>query len=440
VAAHEGARTRRRLNKQKVEVSRADSPFRPGDNLQDCARLGQDGMVTLGLFARAISWSVWLCSLVLVLSAKSAAAQDAPYYYFDPDGRGAHAFYNPQNFIVQGGLGALYQERVDTFDWLGGFETVNHSLTHPVKAVRDYGWERFFYREFIPHLGPGQNYVPNYVWHFLGGGMRTKLMEEYFTYHRFPLPRLWAWTTMYAYHYLNEAVQAERFAHDKKYTVDPLPDMMFFDWLGGLVFRFDRVNRYMSRRLHMREWSYQAQFNPFTLRLLNNGQLYWLRRHLAGPISLSFLTGEQISSLNLTVGWGAGHQISAGAGPKSKAFVARKNGDTDPAGIVFSYGLYYSVNDNPFVVLTYEPKGARSGKKGVDSLEAAGKCMLNVYPGPLEIAGQPFGLSMIYQRGTVFLGLTFGYSPLGLTAGMPHSNEVLTGAGGVVTRAERGVH
>ena len=71
---------------------------------------------------------------MLLLVADTVAAQDS-YYYFDPDQRGAHAFYNPWNFIAQGGLGAIYQDPLDTFDWIDGFVIVNESLTHPVEAI-----------------------------------------------------------------------------------------------------------------------------------------------------------------------------------------------------------------------------------------------------------------------------------------------------------------
>lgn len=351
------------------------------------------------------------------LSAASQAPEQGKkhdYYYYDPDGLGAHAFYNPQNFIVQGGLGALYDERLEGFEWSAGFQTVNKSLSNPIDTIDEYGWGRFFYREFLPHIGPGQNYVPNWVWHFTGGGMRTKLMEEYYTHlGAKPWPaRVAAWATLYSYHYLNEAVQAARFKGHRRTTTDPLADMYFFDWAGALLFQFDAVNRYMSRTLHQREWSFQAQLDPRTGRLFNNGQMYWLRREIYGAFSLSFLTGEQITSLNVTYGWGGGRQISLGVGPKSKAFIARNNGDTDPTTIVFSYGVYYSVNDNPFVTFTYEPgdriKGSASGQR------ERGKSMLNLYPGALDLFGHPLGMSLAFDRDTVFAGFAMGALPAGV--------------------------
>src|SRR5687768_15217076 len=95
----------------------------------------------------------------VVLMQTTAHAQSGDYYYYDSDGVGAHAFYNPQNFIVQGGLGALYEEPVDEFPWRDGFVIATRSLLNPVDAIEAYGWDKFFYREFAPHLGPGQNYV-----------------------------------------------------------------------------------------------------------------------------------------------------------------------------------------------------------------------------------------------------------------------------------------
>jgi hypothetical protein len=349
--------------------------------------------------------------LIGVVPRARAQAESDSYYYYDPDGLGAHAFYNPQNFIVQGGLGALYDERVDRFDWSGGFSTVNHSLVDPIGAVDDYGWKRFFYREFVPHAGPGQNYVPNWVWHFMGGGMRTKLMEEYYTHLGVRNARTLAWFTLYSYHYLNEVVQAERFKRSRRSTVDAIADMYFFDWAGGLLFQFDAVNRFVSGTLHMREWSFQAQYNPVTQSFVNNGQLYWMRLALLGPISVSFLTGEQITSLNLTVGWRAGRQLSVGVGPKSKAFIARKNGDTDPSAIVFSSGIYYSIHDNPFVTLTYEPEERPHGRR---NRLTDGRYLLNVYPGVLRVFGHPVGATLAYDEKAVFMGLAFGPLPAGV--------------------------
>ncbi|MFT3926887.1 MAG: hypothetical protein QM778_30355 [Myxococcales bacterium] len=347
--------------------------------------------------------------------ATGAAAADDRYYYYDPDGVGAHAFYNPWNFIVQGGLGALYDTPMDSFDWSGGFATLNKSLGSPLDAIHEYGWGRFIYREFTPHPGAGQNYVPNWVWHFTGGGMRTKLMEEYYRHlglDEWPA-RIAGWASLYSMHYLNEAVQAARFEGHRRTTIDPLSDMYFFDWTGALMFQFDAVNRFMSRRLHQREWSYQAQYDPLARRLLNNGQLYWMRVGLYGPVSLSFLTGEQITSLNLTYSWDDVHQISVGAGPKSKAFIARNNGDTDASGIVWSAGVYYSVNDNPFVVFTYEPSERHGGERH----PGQAKYMVNCYPGLLRVFDQPAGMSLSYQLEAFFVGFAMGPLPMGMVLG-----------------------
>lgn len=366
----------------------------------------------------------WLLGVWTWTGVASAQAGKRDYYYYDPDGVGAHAFYNPQNFVVQGGLGALYNERVDQFAWADGVKIVNRSLVQPGKAIDQYGWGNFFYREFVPHLGPGQNYVPNWLWHLMGGGLRTKLLEEYYAHRGVKQARLLSWLTMYSYHYLNEVVQAARFKKNSKYTIDPLADMYFFDWVGGLLFRFDAVNRFMSRTLHMREWSYQAQYNPFTRRLFNNGQLYWLRARIAGPVSLSLLTGEQISSLNLTFEWGDGRQLSAGAGPQAKGFIAQKSGATDVEEIIFNYGVYYSIDDNPFVTFTFEPKTRHIRTLDGRHYQFTGKAMLNFYPALVELFDQPVGLTLAYHQDAVFAGFSVGLLPASLVfSSLPVVNE-----------------
>ncbi len=346
------------------------------------------------------------------------------YYYFHPTKAGAQAFYDPLQQIIEGGFGALYNMKIDEFEWLDGIKKLNYSLAHPIEVINNYGWKKFFYYEFIPHTGKGANWVANYTWHFIALGMRTKLLEEYYRYNKYPYPWAFSLTTIYTLHYINEVIQAAKFK-SLRGSVDALPDLLFFDWLGALFFSFDPINNFMTKYLHLTEWSHQTQLNPFTNRLINNGQLYWARFNIWGPISVSVLTGEQTSTFNLTYSIDK-HQISFGVGGKVKAFIGSDNGDTETSGLVLDLGLYYSINDNPVATLTFEPRDKAAQKKFPDYYnEYTQKIILNIYPGLIDINGFKPGLTISIQKGAFFIGISSGSWPIGFIFSTPQGQEYL---------------
>ena len=113
-------------------------------------------------------------------------------------------------------------------------------------------------------------FIPNYLWHFIGGGFRHRMMTEYFTHQGSEYPQLWSWLTLYAGHWLNEAVQAQKFSYG---SADGLADLLIFDWIGKLVFLNDDVSEFFADTLHFRDWSFQTSYNPVTNSLYNTGQL-----------------------------------------------------------------------------------------------------------------------------------------------------------------------
>lgn len=379
--------------------------------------------------------SVLLLLVTTLLSGKSIVqfnidgfykTRPEGYYYYNPEKVGAQAFYNPLQQVIEGGFGALYNMKIDTFNWEDGFDKLHHALTNPIDVIDDYGWKKFFLYEFIPHTGKGQNYLANYFWHFIALGMRTKLLQEYYTYHQYRYPTAMAWATAYTLHYFNEVVQAAKFKA-KRGSIDALPDMLFFDWVGALFFSFDPVNRFMTKYLHLTEWSHQTQLNPITNRLINNGQLYWVRINIFGtPLSIGALTGEQTSTFNLVWNINAHHQIALGAGGKVKAFTAEDNGDTGTSGMVIDFGLYYAINDNPVATLTFEPEDEDAQKENPDYYnEYTQKIILNIYPGLIDIDGFKPGLTFSLQKDAFFVGISSGSWPVGFIFSTPQGQKYL---------------
>lgn len=337
-------------------------------------------------------------------------------YYYRPDGRGAHAFYCPINVIVEGGFGALYSKKLHEFDFVDGAEKLGYTFVHPIELVREYGWKKFFWYEFIPHPGEGTNWTPNWNWHLIGGGFRTRMLKEYFIHHGYEHPTLYAWMTAYSYHLINELLQAQKF---EKGSTDAMADLFFFDWIGKVLFEIDLVNRVATHYFHLTDWTYQSQWNPLTNSLINNGQLYWSRFHIYGPLSLSILTGEQLNSLNMTLGFGR-HQGSVGFGLKASGVVINDSGDPVADSMRYNIGLTYSRDDNPVVVATYELytlswhddrwehvplQDAKANKEG--------RLMVNLYPGWFDIKGFEPGFSLMWEGDMVFVGITAGQWPMG---------------------------
>jgi len=368
----------------------------------------------------------------LNLKTKKEIAKKEKFYYFNPDKLGVHAFYNPIQFIVEGGLPG--NKNLKEVQLLGGFKDLFEELTHPVSRLNRYGWGKFFYYEFIPHWGKHQNYVPNYVMHTLGGGFRTKLMEEYFRYNNYKYPKVFAWITMTTMNYFNEATQlayfrllsdgehtGEEFNDIQNDTVDALADVYFFDILGKIIFSFDPVNDFFTKRLHLTEWSYQSQWNPATNKLINNGQIYWMRLHIYDKWSVNYTNSVQINALGLSYEFKKGNYISVGAGANvSNFFQKTESGDLGLTkdSLNYQFGIYYSIDDNPVFLLTYKIGNKQAIK---DNPEFASKftdiIYFNVYPG--WIKGFNYGINFSYQKEAFFVGITSGSSPIGFIFSTP---------------------
>ncbi len=335
---------------------------------------------------------------------------DTVRYYYHPDGVGARAFHHPLNIVLGGSFGAMYDREIIGFGYGRGVVSVARSLADPVAAIRSYGVRRFIWYEFIPHSGKGDNWLPNWTWHLVGGGFRTRLLKEYYTYHGYANPALAAWVTTYAYHVMNEVVEAEKYEHGRP-SEDAVADLLFFDWVGKLIFDIDAVNRSATQTFHLSDWSYQTQWSPSSNRLFNNGQLFWVRCHVAGPISVSMLTGEQVNSFGISYEISAGRHVSAGYGIKPKDLDLTREGDAIASALSFNVGLYYSVNDNPLLVATWEGRGkaAKEGLKRRGNFRS--KLTVNIYPGPVSWGVIKPGFSFILQDKTFLFGIALGYAP-----------------------------
>jgi len=116
--------------------------------------------------------------------------------------------------------------------------------------------------------------IPNYTLHVVGGGYDFRMIAEWYQYNNVPAPYLFSLLTSYAAHFSNEALENS----NKNLTPhDPIADLLFFDWIGKLLFLNDHVARFFNDTLQFRNWMGQPMFDVRKTRVYNASCNYVLR-------------------------------------------------------------------------------------------------------------------------------------------------------------------
>jgi hypothetical protein len=343
------------------------------------------------------------------VQVKKAPSDSLPYYFFQPYDFGTQSKYNPGDFFFNGGFGVWQfagTQNVFTLPYVESFKGTGQSLLHPIKAIRQFGVEDWFFSEICPRsfeMKHGQ-FVPNYFLHLLGAGMQSRKMEEWYRYHNVPLPRVWSIVTMTAEHYFEEMVEnGGSYALNK----DPVSDFYIFNPAGILLFLNEGVCRFFSKKLILNEWSLQPSINFRTGKLENGGQFYvaklplgrtqeWglvsyfgmqemfgVTRTFRGNRSFSIMGGPIVNNL-----------LDASVSESQKAYTA---------SLRWSVGAFYDIKNSALVSLSVS---------GADH----NKLRLNVYPGLLRIGGFTPGF-FIQNTGEWVTGISVRYCPLGVSIG-----------------------
>ncbi|NRA69015.1 MAG: hypothetical protein HRU19_31380 [Pseudobacteriovorax sp.] len=348
--------------------------------------------------------------------ADENGCRNKDYIFYRCDGIGAHAFYTPQALVLESGLEATYYRRIDKYPYATGFENVFWSLNHTDKTIRTYGgYQKFFEDQFLPRENGA--FAPNYGWHLWGGGFRARLLEEYFDSKGVEYSRTLSWLTLYVGHLGNEAAQAEKADNG---SVDALADLLFFDWVGKLLFLNDDFARFTAERLHLKDWTYQLSYDPVNHRLVNNGQQYWMRVPITDHFSLSLLTGNIHNSLVFTLNDQYDRQLSLGLGIKPEA-ISWTDDQPQSNSMSYSIMLAYSENDNPIVTAFFQ-NGTDAIQMGSgasivnDDISGSQKIIVNLYPKWISVRNELIGITAGSVYGSYFLGFTSTYLPFGLNA------------------------
>ncbi|MCB0262087.1 MAG: hypothetical protein KDH98_02945 [Calditrichaeota bacterium] len=337
-------------------------------------------------------------------------AQETPpeTYFYHGKNYGSEAVFNPLTTIVNGGFGILQisnrSNDLSTVDFGHGLKNVTYNLSHPLAVINQYGWSNFLKREVIPTSFQLKNaqYFPNYYNHLIGGGFTYREFVDWYKFHNFPHAKMWAVTSWFGYHLLNEVVENNQYSGP---NIDPIADIYIFNTAGLLLFSFDGVARFFANTLSMRDWSFMPAYDFQLNTLENNGQNYMVRYRLPFLKRWSLMYHWGVHGMyGLTYHRENGQNFSVAGGLVVKDLVDT-NSETGvrelTATLVWTGGLFYDLNNSLMTSLIL------SGTKGY-------KARLNMYPGNFSFGrfSPGFFLNLRKDNQLVF-GIHFAAIPVG---------------------------
>jgi len=202
------------------------------------------------------------------------------FFYHSQD-YGSESQFGPLNVFANVGLGVAGRlnasARLTDIDFKHGFKGLGTAYFDPMEGIRQgYGDPvKWGYLEFVPVLGILS--WPNYTLHFLGEGMLSRKLEEYYIANNYsPLQsKLLAIATITASQQMNEIIEQEFVTPG-----DPFADL-FFNTAGVIAFSFDGFAQLFSNEsVQLYYWPDQAVVDVRDAAIYNHAENYLLRTTL----------------------------------------------------------------------------------------------------------------------------------------------------------------
>jgi hypothetical protein len=216
-----------------------------------------------------------------VLASDAQSMKQKAYFYHGQD-YGSESQFGPLNVFINVGLVVPGRLRttanLDEIRYKKGWDNVVDSLSHQDDAFDESGGlSRSLEKEFIPFAHPSGAWLPNYGLHFLGEGMLSRKLEEYFVYNGVQgkyAPKLLAASTVIASQLMNEVVEYEL---PWEQRLDVVADF-YFNLAGIIAFSFDGFAEYFSNNsVEYYYWPGQPVVDVEHTALFNQGENYLLR-------------------------------------------------------------------------------------------------------------------------------------------------------------------
>jgi len=355
-----------------------------------------------------------ISSLIFIMMLPSVFCQqkEATFYFYKGQDFGSEAIFNPLTVILNGGFGILQisnrSNRIDDLDFRTGIKNVTYNLSHPFETISEYGWKNFFNREVFPTSFRLENaqYYPNYTLHLIGGGFTYRAFWEWYKWHDFSFPRIWAFTSWLTYHFLNEVVENNRFEGP---NVDPIADIYIFNTLGLLLFSSEKVVRFFGNTLHMRDWSFMPCYAPWSNTIENIGQSFVMKIQLPRLNAWSFFGHWGVHGMGgVSYRYNENNSLSIGGGLVAKELVEVDDTDdvrSQTTNLVWTLGFFFDRSNSLLASLIL------SGTKGY-------KARLNIYPGLIQIGRLSPGFFVNLREDNRFVvGFQMQFLPCGLAYG-----------------------
>jgi hypothetical protein len=217
------------------------------------------------------------CQLLAILCLLSVNSKAQYGFFYTGKDYGSESYLSPATQILNGSFDMLqttnFTNNLNELEIGKGLKIAVRSILHPRKTIQQIGFHDFAHSELIPFgfSETTSQWIPNYALHLMGGGMEYARMTDYYHFHNFKYPRVWAAFTSLTEQLLNEAVEMR--GKDKLHPA-VVADWYFFNIPGIILFSFKPVQYFFSHKIIIRSWLGQASFVPGDASLRNTGQYY----------------------------------------------------------------------------------------------------------------------------------------------------------------------
>lgn len=375
---------------------------------------------------------------LLISCASSLYAQSdtsETLFYFDQNYGsesqfgGLNVFANA-GFVVSGRFATPYI--FDDLDYSKNFTVVLKSFTNQQDAIDQSGGNGRLMQEFNPFDSSGR-FWPNIGLHFIGEGMLSRKLEEYYSAQGYSYPKLAAITTVVASQLMNESAEVDMPWYD---PVDSMADI-YWNIAGLVAFSYDSFARHFSNdSVNLYYWPGQPVIDVKDGAIYNQGESYLLRVG-QNKLKLALVMGLPLNGVGASYNFNGGDNLTFLLGtdyalPRTNWQQPKEQANESPQDVILdlaipSLQLHWDRNGSLMAslivgVTTQCDDGLRSYKnsKGFETctnLTAKpvkhNHVSLNLYP--MELGSVTLGGYLIYSKaGASSIGITFNYPPITL--------------------------
>lgn len=229
------------------------------------------------------------CLILFFVLSLSLYAQDSTakkFYFYRPENTfGSDAQFSPLNLLLNGSFDILrnggHDKNLTRWRLHQNFENVWYNLQNPIARINEFTWSHFVDQEIF-NFTIGRNkaeFLPNIADHAIGNGMQYAKLAEYLEYRNVRYPAFWSIVTSVAYQVTNEVIESG--SGGKSVNVDMIADIYLFNTIGYALFSTDWVKEFFSETVPLYDWMPQPILEPYSGRIQNAGQQYFVRKNFS---------------------------------------------------------------------------------------------------------------------------------------------------------------